>query len=159
MFCLIEDELQTQHRTSALTKLSSYGPVREHRGAGVTGGVLVLVLGAGVTGRVLVLVLGAGVTGRVLVLVQGAGVTGRVLVSGRGASSAVRLGHSGHGHVGAVDEEDEDGQQADQRTQHAEADDSTTTQVETLHDVAPQEGAPPAGRDHHDAWRGEEGEG
>ena len=56
-----------------------------------------------------------------------AGVTGGVLVLELGAavhSRAVGLSDPGHGHVGAVDEEDEDGQQADQGTQHAEADDT-----------------------------------
>ena len=76
-----------------------------------------------------------------------------VLVGGvlRGA---VGRGHPSHGHVGTVDEEDEDSQQADQGTQHAEADDPTATQVHPLDDVAPQEGAPPTSRYHHVTWRG-----
>jgi len=71
---------------------------------------------------------------------------------------AVGLRDASHGHVGAVDEEDEDGEQADQGTQHAEADDAAAPKVQTLHDIAAQEGAPPAGRHHDDAWRGEQGE-
>jgi len=66
----------------------------------------------------------------------------------------VRCCDTGHGHVGAVDEEDEDGEQTDHRTHHAEADDATTAQVQSLHDVAAQKGAAAAGWYHHVSWGG-----
>ena len=87
------------------------------------------------------------------VVVDGGRITG-VRVGGvqRGAIGRV---HPSHGHVGTVDKENEDSQQADQGTQHAETDDATATQVHPLDDVAPQEGAPPTSRYHHVTWRGE----
>lgn len=56
---------------------------------------------------------------------------------------------TGHRHVGAVDEEDEDGEQADQSAHHAETDDASTAQVQPLHDVAAQKGATAASWYHH----------
>lgn len=69
-------------------------------------------------------------------------------------AGVVGSGHTGHGHIGAVHEEDEYGQQADDSAQHAEADDATAAQAELLDEVPAQEGATPACGHHHVACGG-----
>lgn len=61
----------------------------------------------------------------------------------------IRRRDASHGHVGAVEEEDEGGEEADQGTDHAESDDAPTAQVQLLHNVAAQEGASTSGWYHH----------
>lgn len=61
----------------------------------------------------------------------------------------VRHCDTSHGHVGAVDDKDEDGEQTDHGTHHAEADDTSTPQVQLLYNVATQEGAPTSCWYHH----------
>lgn len=61
----------------------------------------------------------------------------------------VRCCDTSHGHVGAVDDKDKDGNETDHCTHHAETDDASTAQVQSLHDVAAQEGATTSCWYHH----------
>lgn len=64
----------------------------------------------------------------------------------------VRCCDAGHGQVGAVDEKDEGGEQTDHGTRHAETDDASTAQVQSLDDVAAQEGAASSSWHHDESW-------
>lgn len=61
----------------------------------------------------------------------------------------VRGGDASHRHVGTVGKEDEDGEQTDRGAHHAETNDASTAQVQTLHYVATQEGSTSSCRYHH----------
>lgn len=66
-----------------------------------------------------------------------------------GPLPAVVVGrHARHGHVGAVREEDQDGQQAGQGAGQAELDDARATKLQLVHKEAAQEGAASTRRHH-----------
>lgn len=62
-------------------------------------------------------------------------------------------GDSGQGHIRTVDEKDENGDQTDSGTEHAETNDASAAEIQFLYDIAPQESAPASCGYNHVTWK------